>query len=129
MFQAYYHVQLRTVGQHLVLIHVLYYFNLLFLNLIKCIFNTILDVIKGWDPMDSTTLRRPLNKSKFPISSLTSDKPMHKLCVGIPKEFHCPGLSPEVIETWNDVTDLLEKCGAHVVQVSFIEQFFFKGKK
>lgn len=53
---------------------------------------TKLDIIKGWDPKDSTTLQRPLNKSKL---KRTSAK-LSKLCVGIPKEFYCPGLSSEV---------------------------------
>ena len=52
-----------------------------------------LDVIKGCDPKDSTTLPRPLSKSK-----LKSTNKFDKICVGIPKEFHCPGMSSEVIE-------------------------------
>ncbi|KAK4018833.1 hypothetical protein OUZ56_000873 [Daphnia magna] len=72
------------------------------------------DIIKGWDPKDSTTLQRPLNKSKL---KRTSAK-LSKLCVGIPKEFHCPGLSSEVSDAWRDVMDLLENCGIRVVQVS-----------
>lgn len=86
---------------------------------VNSVLNIISDVIKGWDPKDSTTLRRPLNKSKIPNDS----SPLKNLCVGIPKEFYCPGLSPEVVEVWNDVADLLEKCGARVVQVSSIVHF------
>nr|CAH0099675.1 unnamed protein product [Daphnia galeata] len=74
---------------------------------------SVFDVIKGCDPKDSTTLPRPLSKSK-----LKSTNKFDKLCVGIPKEFHCPGMSSEVIEVWNDVADLLENSGFRVVQVS-----------
>lgn len=67
--------------------------NLAILNTFTdSLFFTKLDIIKGWDPKDSTTLQRPLNKSKL---KRTSAK-LSKLCVGIPKEFHCPGLSSEV---------------------------------
>lgn len=87
-------------------------------------FNVILfkikDIIKGWDPKDTTTLQRPLSKSKLPDGSDSLDG----LCVGIPKEFHCPGLSSEVVEVWNNVADLLEKSGARVVQVIFPQKFY-----
>lgn len=43
---------------------------------------------------------------------------MKRLRVGIPKEYHCDGLSKEVLETWMKVADLLEVNGAHVVDVS-----------
>lgn len=49
----------------------------------------------------------------------TSAEDLAGLCIGIPKEFHCPGLSQEVVQAWNDVADILEKKGARVIQVSF----------
>ncbi|EFX78989.1 hypothetical protein DAPPUDRAFT_188353 [Daphnia pulex] len=75
---------------------------------------SVFEVIKGCDPKDSTTLQRTLNKSKTKRSSSKFDK----LCVGIPKEFYCPGLSSEVIDAWKDVADLLENSGFRVIQVS-----------
>ena len=72
-----------------------------------------LDVIKGWDPKDSTTLPRLLNRSKLRSGSHRLDQ----LSIGIPKEFYCSGLSSEVVEIWNNVADVLEKLGARVVEV------------
>lgn len=34
--------------------------------------------------------------------------------VGIPQEYHCPGMQDEVVELWTDVADLLEKLGCEV---------------
>lgn len=39
--------------------------------------------------------------------------------IGIPKEFHCEGMSDEVIECWKRTADLLEKEGAQVREVRF----------
>lgn len=43
---------------------------------------------------------------------------MKRFKIGIPKEYHCDGLSKEVLEIWMKVADLLEVNGAHVVDVS-----------
>lgn len=43
---------------------------------------------------------------------------MKGFTVGIPKEYHCAGLSSEMIHVWNRVADLLANNGAHVTQVS-----------
>lgn len=43
---------------------------------------------------------------------------MKRFKIGIPKEYHCVGLSKEVLETWMKVADLFEVNGAHVVDVS-----------
>ncbi|RZF38219.1 hypothetical protein LSTR_LSTR005580 [Laodelphax striatellus] len=73
----------------------------------------VFNVISGFDENDSTTLERDksavvLNDS-FNISSIK---------VGIPKEYHCPGMSPVVIDAWKRVANLLEEAGATVSQVS-----------
>lgn len=40
------------------------------------------------------------------------------ITIGIPKEYHCDGLSNEVLETWIKVADMLEDCGAQVEEIS-----------
>merc|ERR1711874_93932 len=41
-----------------------------------------------------------------------------KLRVGIPQEYHCMGMSTEVLSTWSKVADILTSAGAEVVPVS-----------
>ena len=53
------------------------------------------DVICGWDPKDPTTIKHKLSDSK--LNNLDSLK---GLTVGIPQEFHCPGLSTEVVQVF-----------------------------
>jgi aspartyl-tRNA(Asn)/glutamyl-tRNA(Gln) amidotransferase subunit A len=40
-----------------------------------------------------------------------------RIRIGIPKEYACPGMSREVMETWSEVADILEQAGAAVIQV------------
>lgn len=70
------------------------------------------DVLAGHDPLDSTTI-----KDDFIPLDLSKDIDISKMRIGIPKEYHCPGMSDEVVETWSEVADILEKAGAEVVQV------------
>lgn len=72
------------------------------------------DVIKGWDGKDSTTIQRPLKVSKFKNHS----ENLKGLRVGIPKEFHCTELSNEVLIAWSEIAVLLEQHGAVVTEVS-----------
>ena len=44
--------------------------------------------------------------------------------VGIPKEFHCQGMSMEVVEAWTDVADMLADAGAIVEQVCSLSSFY-----
>jgi hypothetical protein len=95
MSRGFWHVRLTTVGLFLVcaiktqaIIFGCFFVFLLFFHCVKT------DVIKGCDPKDPTTLQRPLNKSKLKRSFNKFDH----LCVGIPKEFYCPGLSSEVVD-------------------------------
>lgn len=75
----------------------------------------ILNAIAGPDYRDSTTIKKPYN----PINLI---EPEHfditKIRIGIPKEYHCSGLSPEVLQTWRKIADVLEIEGAQVKQVS-----------
>ncbi|KAM9354333.1 glutamyl-tRNA(Gln) amidotransferase subunit A, mitochondrial [Pholidichthys leucotaenia] len=73
----------------------------------------VLGVLQGVDVRDSTTLPVPPSLAELP-----DDFSVNGLRVGIPKEYHAPGLSPETVEQWSRVADLLEEAGARLEQVS-----------
>nr|CAD7401361.1 unnamed protein product [Timema cristinae] len=74
---------------------------------------TMFNVLAGHDPLDSTTVRTlsvPLDlKEEINIKQVT---------VGIAQEYHCHGLSNEILNVWSFVADLLESSGAKVIPVS-----------
>ncbi|XP_017143668.1 glutamyl-tRNA(Gln) amidotransferase subunit A, mitochondrial [Drosophila miranda] len=75
----------------------------------------VLNAVAGPDGKDSTTIRQPFTKLQLPeVDGLD----LQTVRIGIPKEYHCNGLSAEVLETWTKVADLLECAGASVQQVS-----------
>ncbi|XP_047114440.1 glutamyl-tRNA(Gln) amidotransferase subunit A, mitochondrial isoform X1 [Schistocerca piceifrons] len=74
---------------------------------------TMFNILAGHDPMDSTTVRKPFSPIFLP-----KDLDVKGLRVGVPAEYHCPGLSTEVLAAWTEVADLLEHNGAVVSQVS-----------
>lgn len=73
------------------------------------VFNTI----AGSDPMDATTIKKAFEKVK-----LLDKFEIKNLRVGIPKEYHCEGLSAETLEVWSAVADYLENNGAMVKEIS-----------
>lgn len=73
----------------------------------------VLDVLQGVDGKDSTTIPPPSSLTQLP-----EDFDVRTLCVGIPKEYHAPGLSEETAEQWSRVADMFERAGAQVEQVS-----------
>ncbi|XP_075883720.1 glutamyl-tRNA(Gln) amidotransferase subunit A, mitochondrial [Nelusetta ayraudi] len=73
----------------------------------------VLDVLQGLDPRDSTTIPAPPSTAQLP-----EDFDVRNICVGIPKEYHAPGLSQETAAQWRRVADLFEQAGARVEQVS-----------
>ncbi|KAJ8920749.1 hypothetical protein NQ315_004889 [Exocentrus adspersus] len=75
----------------------------------------VLNTIAGFDPKDSTSVNRPFKKIRLPPANKLSIK---NLKIGIPLEYHCDSLSSEVLDTWNDIAQLLEKEGAIVKKVS-----------
>ncbi|XP_060650570.1 glutamyl-tRNA(Gln) amidotransferase subunit A, mitochondrial isoform X1 [Drosophila nasuta] len=75
----------------------------------------VLNAVAGPDPLDSTSVQRPYKKLQLPEVDQID---LSSLRIGIPKEYHCDGLSAEVLETWTKVADLLETAGAKVRQVS-----------
>lgn len=75
----------------------------------------IFNKLAGPDQFDSTTIKKEFKSFELPSEEELSVK---NIKIGIPKEYHCPGLSAEVFETWMKVADLLENGGAQVKQVS-----------
>ncbi|GFS20407.1 glutamyl-tRNA(Gln) amidotransferase subunit A, mitochondrial [Elysia marginata] len=72
----------------------------------------LLNAVAGHDIRDSTTVQESLTPF-----TLDHEIDLSKLHVGIPKEFHAPGLSEEVVEMWRATADHLEQAGAKVSQV------------
>ncbi|XP_028294553.1 glutamyl-tRNA(Gln) amidotransferase subunit A, mitochondrial [Gouania willdenowi] len=73
----------------------------------------VLDILKGHDIRDSTTVHSPSTSAEFP-----EDFDVQNIRVGIPKEYHAPGLSAQAAAQWSRVADLFERAGARVEQVS-----------
>lgn len=82
-------------------------------NVDDCV--TIFNTIAGPDPLDSTTIKEPFHPIHLPHSDEISIKGIR---IGIPREYHCEGLSSEVLETWTKVADILEGHGAEVSGLS-----------
>lgn len=75
----------------------------------------IYNCIAGPDKLDSTTIKDDLKLIKIPKINEISLKGIR---IGIPQEYHCKNMSPEVLETWMIVADMLENEGARAKQVS-----------
>ncbi|XP_055539724.1 glutamyl-tRNA(Gln) amidotransferase subunit A, mitochondrial [Wyeomyia smithii] len=75
----------------------------------------VFNAIAGPDERDSTTFKPPFKQIPIPEADQISLKGLR---IGIPIEYHCPGLSNEVLETWTKVADMLEDAGAIVKSVS-----------
>ncbi|XP_028178978.1 glutamyl-tRNA(Gln) amidotransferase subunit A, mitochondrial [Ostrinia furnacalis] len=73
---------------------------------------TVLNCVAGPDDLDSTTIKRAYK----PVDLVDID--LSKVRIGIPKEYHCEGMSEEVLDTWRYVADILEKEKADVKAVS-----------
>ncbi|XP_063629737.1 glutamyl-tRNA(Gln) amidotransferase subunit A, mitochondrial isoform X1 [Cydia splendana] len=73
----------------------------------------ILNCIAGPDELDSTTI-----KKEFTPITLDNNFDMSKIKIGIPKEYHCQGMSEDIVDTWRLVTNLLENEQAIVQTVS-----------
>ncbi|RWS12549.1 glutamyl-tRNA(Gln) amidotransferase subunit A-like protein [Dinothrombium tinctorium] len=71
----------------------------------------VFKLFAGHDPLDSTTVTTQFDQElkKVNISDLT---------IGIPKEYDCEGLSPEIKDMWKDVSNQLSNMGAKVINVS-----------
>ncbi|XP_033635500.1 glutamyl-tRNA(Gln) amidotransferase subunit A, mitochondrial-like [Asterias rubens] len=74
---------------------------------------TVLGAIAGHDPLDSTTVT-----NTFEPFELDEEISLDGLHIGIPKEFHFPGLDDCVLQAWSRGVDLFEKAGVKVSEVS-----------
>nr|XP_042901687.1 glutamyl-tRNA(Gln) amidotransferase subunit A, mitochondrial isoform X2 [Parasteatoda tepidariorum] len=73
----------------------------------------LLNNLAGPDIYDSTTVSK--HYSPFTIPDNVDVRHLH---IGIPNEYECPGMSPEVIESWRNVADKFSNAGAKVSTVS-----------
>ncbi len=73
----------------------------------------ILNVIAGYDPKDSTSL-----KTKIPDYSAEINKGVQGLTFGIPKEYMAEGLSDEIRERIENTAKKLRNLGAKIKEVS-----------
>lgn len=73
----------------------------------------LMDVISGYDPMDSTSVKQDV--PHFP-ASLTEG--MQGVTVGVPREYFTEGLDAEVKEIIFNSIEILKKQGAEIVDVS-----------
>ncbi|KAM6433087.1 glutamyl-tRNA(Gln) amidotransferase subunit A, mitochondrial isoform 2-T2 [Rhynochetos jubatus] len=73
----------------------------------------VLGSLAGHDPKDSTTIQ-----DKFKPFDLPNLTDVSKLSIGIPKEYHAPGLSSEILALWSKAADLFKDAGAKVIEVS-----------
>lgn len=75
----------------------------------------ILNAIAGPDALDSTCVLRPFKSIQLKEADEIT---MKNIRIGIPKEYHCDGLSASVLQTWKKVADILEDAGARVKEIS-----------
>ncbi len=73
----------------------------------------LLNVLSGWDQLDSTTVRRP----QIDFTAKLGDS-LKGLKVAMPREYFGEGLDGEVNRVVEEAITKLEKMGAHVDQVS-----------
>ncbi len=73
----------------------------------------MLNVIAGYDPRDSTSIRQVV-----PDYTLALRDGLQGLKLGIPSEYFASGLAPEVEEAVNNGIKLLTEAGAEAVEVS-----------
>ncbi|XP_062378803.1 glutamyl-tRNA(Gln) amidotransferase subunit A, mitochondrial [Sardina pilchardus] len=74
---------------------------------------TVLGILQGQDILDATTIPSPPGQTDLP-----EDFDIRQITVGIPQEYHAPGLSRETLRQWSRVTDLFEEAGVQVREVS-----------
>ncbi|TSD04334.1 MAG: glutamyl-tRNA(Gln) and/or aspartyl-tRNA(Asn) amidotransferase, A subunit [Parcubacteria group bacterium Greene0714_21] len=70
---------------------------------------TLFHVIRGKDPMDSTSVESKISNDEFLIS---------KLRIGVPKEYFGEGLDPQVEKVIRGAIEKLEHAGAKIIEVS-----------
>ncbi|XP_050697251.1 LOW QUALITY PROTEIN: glutamyl-tRNA(Gln) amidotransferase subunit A, mitochondrial-like [Eriocheir sinensis] len=73
----------------------------------------LLGVLAGRDKRDATSVDSDLTSLRLP-----EEPQLAGVVVGVPKEYHQPGTSVEVVEAWTKLADMMEDAGAEVREVS-----------
>lgn len=73
----------------------------------------LFNAVAGHDTRDSTTVTDSMDTFTLP-----DDISVKHLHIGIPKEYHAPGISPCVLKAWRRAADLFDRAGAKVSEVS-----------
>lgn len=83
---------------------------------------------------DSTSVSSELSDLTLP-----EEPRLDGLVIGIPREYHCPGVSSEVVDAWTKVADIMEDSGAEVrlphleiigiVWFLFLQRILFQGER
>ncbi|KAL1430998.1 hypothetical protein MTO96_014411 [Rhipicephalus appendiculatus] len=76
---------------------------------------SLFNVMAGVDENDSTSVPLPEHARNL---ELDDEPSLAGIRVGVPREYHCPGMAPEVVDTWRYVADKLDSLGAIVSSVS-----------
>jgi aspartyl-tRNA(Asn)/glutamyl-tRNA(Gln) amidotransferase subunit A len=74
---------------------------------------TVLDVIAGHDPLDSTSIDSPV-----PSFAAELHGDIHDVRVGVPREYFGAGIEPDVESAVRSATEIIAGLGASVVDVS-----------
>ena len=72
------------------------------------------DLLSAPDRLDSTCVSDP----RQAVTLRDGDGAVRGLRVGLPAEYHCPGMEPEVLRAWEETAERLSRAGATVTQVS-----------
>lgn len=73
----------------------------------------MLEAICGYDPKDSTSVNQPVPSFEKAITGSVKG-----LRIGIPKEYHAEGMSPEIEKLWVQGKEWLKSAGAELVDIS-----------
>lgn len=73
----------------------------------------MLDIINGPDERDSTTI-----EDRLQPADVGRRLELKNLTIGIPKEYHSSAMSPEILDTWQYVTNVFRNAGATIKEVN-----------
>ncbi|KAF0291028.1 Glutamyl-tRNA(Gln) amidotransferase subunit A, mitochondrial [Amphibalanus amphitrite] len=73
----------------------------------------VFNLLSAPDPLDSTCVP----ERRTPVSLGDDAGTVRGLRVGLPVEYHCPGMEQEVLQAWEETAERLSAAGATVTQV------------
>ena len=73
----------------------------------------LLRSMAGHDPKDSTSVNRPVPDYESAVGASVRGKR-----IGIPREYRLDGMSPEMVELWDQGAAMLRDAGAQIVDIS-----------